>query len=63
MLKDKVGFNPEELMRGAKPALAVAEVTKRLIKEKAYELIDENRLKRDKAYSGLLHQVVGAEYF
>ncbi len=62
MLKDKIEFEPERLLKGAKPCLAFAEVTKRLIKEKTCRLIDYNRLKRDKAYSNLLHQVVGAEY-
>ena len=54
-------FNPKNLMKGAEPATEVNRVTSELIREKAYQLIDYDRLKRDSAYCGLAHQVVGAE--
>ena len=55
MLEETTEFNLQELLKGAKPFLAYAQTTFRLIREKAYELAN-------RGYSELAHQVAGEDY-
>jgi len=54
-------ITPKDFERGAKPAKEFNECTERLIREAQYELINEAQLRRDRDWSALNSQVVGAE--
>lgn len=54
-------FDLEELMKNGVPAVEFQAITEQIKKEESEKLVDEERLKRDRTWSVLGHQVVGAE--
>ena len=51
----------DDFMKGAVPATKFRAVTEQILKGEREKLIDEERLKRDRVWSVLARQVVGAE--
>ncbi len=51
----------EEFMKNSVPAPKFVAVTERLMRKQSRQLVDPVRLKRDRAWSILGHQVIGAE--
>ncbi len=56
-------FNLQEFLTNGKEAKEFNEITQKIITKENEKLIDEKRVKRDKAWSVLANQVVGAEKF
>lgn len=62
-MKNKLSMSMKEFKKGAKPADDFIRVTKEIAEKESKKLIDEDRLKRDRAWSKFGHQIVGAEDF